>query len=85
MDYISEKIGLYDYMILFEKAQKRQKQNYLMQIAIARNPHTKNPNELVDQLRDDTRPDYVQQEKLDKAAFAVFKQRISQSPNVIIK
>lgn len=56
-----------------------------MQIAIARNPHTKNPNELVESLQGKSREEYIKEEKLDKAAFALFKQKISENPRVIVK
>lgn len=71
-------------MVLFERANKRKRQEYLMQIAIAQNPHVKNPQDLIRALSD-KQEDYIEEQKLDKAAFAIFKQRISENPRIIVK
>lgn len=74
-----------DYLRLVEKINKRKKREWLMQVAIARNPHEKDPTVLVNQLQDIEVPDYIKQETLDKNAFAAFRDKLAGTGKFQIK
>lgn len=55
-----------------------------MELAIAQNPHVKNPKELWDTLNAYERYDN-DTEELDKAGMALLKDKMRQNPRIMIK
>lgn len=69
MDYSLSSVAIYDLMMLTKKIDKRKRSDYLMQLAIAHNPHSKTPKDLFTELRGaDTDPldTYYDKEGLEK-------------------
>lgn len=56
-----------------------------MQLAIAQNPHVKNPKELWDILNSYDRVFDPNADKLDKAGFAILKDKLRSSKRIMVK
>lgn len=62
---------------------------YRIQIAIARNPHTKDPDSLLKALEsempDHERQYYERSDKLNEEQFAIFKSKLQNNPRIVVK
>jgi len=69
---------------LVEKINRRKLREYKMQLAISQNAWVENPKELWRILESETSEESID-EKLDKAGFEAFKQKLSTSKNISVK
>lgn len=58
---------------------------YKMQLAIAQNPHAKNPQELWDLLNKQDTKDNIESATLDVGGMELLKARMSENPRIIVK
>lgn len=56
-----------------------------MQLAIAQNPHAKNPQELWDLLNKQDTKDNIESATLDVGGMELLKARMSENPRIIVK
>lgn len=56
-----------------------------MQLAIAQNPHAKNPQELWDLLSKDTPTEKKESDTLDIGGMELLKAKMSENPRIIVK
>jgi hypothetical protein len=56
-----------------------------MELAIVQNPHVQNPRELWDVLKSYERVYNPQDDELDKAGFALLKDRLRGNPRIMVK
>lgn len=73
---------------LVQKINKRKLNVYKMQLAIAQNPHVKDPNVLWNELKaQETTADGKEAKKpeFDLAGFEMFKSRLSANPRIVVK
>lgn len=70
---------------LTQKIEKRKLAEYKMQLAIAQNPHVKDPKELWRILNSQTTESYERPHELDNASFEILKSKLSSNPRFVVK
>lgn len=83
-DYIYEKMYFDEVYMLMQTITKRRNGHYKMLLAIAQNPHNKDPKLLWNALDALDRP-ATAEEELDTAGFERLKLTTSQNPRIIVK
>jgi hypothetical protein len=85
-NHILENVYLDELYKLLEQARIRKVREWKMQLAIASNPHVKDPKTLYRMLDEEERRNRkLEPVKFDAGAFEVLKQRISDNPRIIVK
>lgn len=64
---------------------ERNRQEALLKLAIAHNPHSKNPRELWDMLKAEADYSYVEHSTLDKASFNQLRDRLRGSKKIKVE
>lgn len=73
-----------DELVVFvAKIRERQVKNYMMELSIISNPHSKEPRELWRMLESQIKKPL--DDKLDKAGMERLKQRLSDSGKIVVK
>jgi len=80
---IEDKVYLDELYYLVKRINKRKLVEYKMQLAIVQNPHVKDPKDLWRLLESEEREPVA--EKLDKAGFVMFKKKLTNSANIVVK
>lgn len=82
-DAITQGVYLDELYFLIDQINKRKISEYKMQLAIAQNPHVKDPKALWEILNRQTRK--LPSSKLDVSGMELLKSKLRQSPSIDVK
>jgi hypothetical protein len=82
-DDIYNHVYVDELMSLIPVIKNRKMDDYRMRLAIAQNPHAKDPKKLWRSLQ--SKKDRTEETKLDESGFEIFKSRLSRSSKIQVK
>lgn len=82
---ILEETYIDELFLLSKKINKRKAREYLMELAIVSNPHTKKPKELYSMLRQLESDETQRTEEFDDVGFDRLKSALRMTPHFVVK